>query len=1024
MNKKSISFLIIISVVMALIVFNLNNLQKEYIFEGNKLPGQIGNSINSSKHISNSKKQGFLTYGPYLKLNKGTYKFDIEYSSTNAIGSKYDIVTNNGTDIIKNGSLSKNNTHKHISQNIEINSDISNQTWEVRIWYGGKGELYLHTITITKLFSFTDMKRIIKYFIIILLLNILIIYSFKYSKPITLFVLLLIFLVSISFFIKAYINYYQYKEMTYKQMPLTKDIFKFFLIESIKSEYIKFTSPSLEKNKNIQSFHIMLNKKNLDKLNVNLPLSGISNYVSAKIKIDNGKVLKVKLRYRGGSAWNWQYDRKSLKIKFKSNNTYNMMKKINFSVLYSQDMFIEPITQKIAKKMGALAPEVKTVNMYLNGEYIGLYLYLEQIDESFLRKNKLMPGSIYVGDYSLQKDPDYYKGKDSIANLWYDSTIWEKKASRNAEQKTNKEDIKLFINAINNYDDNSFYSFANTYLSEQYYTFLALDVFWGTHHHDYFHNHKIYFDPYKGKYTAISWDIRFWRDDKNKDNSYYPLVERIGLNPLLEFKRDKHLYRILQNININTIKKMMKEEKNKILSSYLSDKKRKKISIDTKIFPWKETFNPPQLTVATKESLDNIFDTYFKNIKNRITYLKNMLDDVSVKYTIKKFENITKVIISIDGNSPLRLDYKHKLIFPARNIINKNALNLNIACYGKTHLQNTAQFYTFTFPTKNFDENLFKSGINAITGKKVIFEKVAKIDIKQTDSIHPNKLKQAKQKTKILKGTINITKTLVFDKYTSVIIKPNTTFILSPNQSIYFYGKVTAIGTKEKPIKFIAKDLTKPWGLVAVQGMATSNSKFHYCHFENGSVDTRNLIHYTSPFNIHDMNNFEVKNCFIGKNFIGDDAMHIAYSKGIVDSTIFDGARSDALDIDISDVTISNNTFKNSGNDALDIMTTTMKAFNNNFINTGDKGISVGEWSSANITNSTFTNTYIGLEIKDKSKVNASNLTFINSKQKAINLYNKNKRYDTGGFLKATNIKFIGNNKVITDKKSKAIIDE
>lgn len=276
----------------------------------------------------------------------------------------------------------------------------------------------------------------------------------------------------------------------------------------------------------------------------------------------------------------------------------------------------------------------------------------------------------------------------------------------------------------------------------------------------------------------------------------------------------------------------------------------------------------------------------------------------------------------------------------------------------------------------------------------------------------------AQSKTVVIKGIIEIKKTLIFNEEKEVIIEPNTTFIMYPKTSIYFYGKVTAIGTNKQPIKFIAKDKNRPWGLIAVQGKSTTGSKFYYCYFENGSIDTRNLIHYTAQFNIHDMDYFEVKKCFIGKNFKGDDAMHIAYSKGIVDSCIFNNARSDALDIDISDVNITNNIFKNSGNDALDIMTTTMNATNNIFINAGDKGISVGEWSISEISNSTFIRTYIGLEIKDKSEVNASNLKFINAKNIAINLYNKNKRYDKGGFLKATNIKFIGNNKIKSDKRS------
>ncbi|MEA2019909.1 MAG: CotH kinase family protein [Campylobacterota bacterium] len=1024
MNKKNLLIIILISIVLSLIVFKLKNNTKEYIFKGSSLPGQVGTKTVDSKYISNSTKKGFLTYGPYVKLQSGTYLFDISYSSSKANGAKFDIVTKAGSDIRKKGNLKENSSFGHIKKNIEINSNQALQNWEVRVWYDGKGELSLHSIKITKQFGYIESKKILKYFVVLLLLNILIFYAFKFSKNITIFTLLLIAIVSLSFVADAYINYYKYKEMTYKDMPLTKDIFKYFFNQSIKSENIKLTAPELKRDNNIESFYLMVDKKDLELLNSDLPLSGIENYVDARLKVNDGKSSKVKIRYRGGSAWNWRYDRKSIKIKFKSDNSYNMMKTINFSVLYSQDMFIEPITQKVAKKMGALAPEVKTVRMFINGEYVGLYLYLDQVDESFLRKNKLMPGSIYDGDYSLKEKWSSYIGKDGIAKLWFDSKIWDKKAARNAEQKKITEDIELLIDAVNNYDDKAFYDFASTYLSSQYYTYLALDVLWGTHHHDYFHNHKIYFDPYKGKYTAISWDVRFWKSNKNKDNSYYPLIERIGLNPLLEFKRDKELYRLLKTVNIEYINKLMSEEKNKFMDSYLADKKRKKISIDTRLFPWKETFNPPQLTVATKDTLDNIFKTYSNNLKIRIEFLHKMLEDVSVNYKITKYKDNVKILFAVDGNSPVILKYKNIMLYPARNIVNKNALNLDTVRYGKTHLQNRSQFYTLTIKNEDFNEEIFQSGTNAITNKNVIFKKVDNIKVKATDSIHPDKLSKPNYKTKILKGTIKVTKTLQYDKYTNVIIKPNTTFIISPNQSIYFYGKVTAIGTKNKPIKFVALDDKKPWGLVAVQGKSTTGSKFYFCEFSNGSIDTKNLIHYTSQFNIHDMDDFEVKNCFIGRNFKGDDAMHIAYAKGIVDNCTFEDARSDGLDIDISNVTITNNKFLNSGNDGLDIMTTTMKANNNTFVNMGDKGISVGEWSEANITNSIFTNTVIGLEIKDKSKVIASNLKFINTKEKAINLYNKNKRYDIGGFLEATNIKFIGNSIVKADKKSRVKIDE
>ncbi|MEA3491176.1 MAG: right-handed parallel beta-helix repeat-containing protein [Campylobacterota bacterium] len=632
-----------------------------------------------------------------------------------------------------------------------------------------------------------------------------------------------------------------------------------------------------------------------------------------------------------------------------------------------------------------------------------------------------MPGSIYDGDYDLSKKWSDYMGADGVAKLWYESDLWDKKASRNAEQRANREDIDLLIEAVNSYDSSEFFNFADTYFSDQYYTYLALDVLWGTHHHDYFHNHKIYFDPYKGKFTPISWDIRFWRSDKNKDNSYYPLIEQISLNPQLEFKRDKELFRLLQIIDIEYINTLMSQEKEKFMDSFLEDNKRRKITINQKLFPWGETLNPPQLIVASEKDIDNIFSHYSNNLKTRLNYLKSMLDDAVVKYTIEKDHQNIKILFSVDGNSPVKIDSKNikdAILYPGRRVVDGNALNLDLSGYGKTKVVTTPRFYTFSTPIADFDSSLLLGGVNAVTGKKVKFSKVESFDVKPSTPTELSRLSTSTDKIVKLEGTIEVDETLVYDKYTTVTIATGTTFVIDANRSIYFYGKVEAVGTEDHPIKFVAKDPKKPWGLVAVQGEAATGSRFEYCEFENGSIDTRNMIHYTSQFNIHDMGWFEVRHCKIGQNFLGDDAMHIAYAKGIVDSCEFIDARSDGLDIDISDVNITNNIFINSGNDGLDIMTTTMSASDNIFIDMGDKGISVGEWSEANITDTLFLRTVIGVEIKDKSKVNADNLIFVDTKSIAINLYNKNSRYDQGGSLEAKSIYLLGNREVKADKLS------
>ena len=854
--------------------------------------------------------------------------------------------------------------------------------------------------------------------------------------------LLLIILVVLQYPIRAVSTYFIYKTKVNKKLELTSDIFYFLLKNEFQKDKIKFFTPQVQSDSSskLKTFRFTIDPKDIDSLNINLPESGKDHYVDAYMQVSDNpkKIRKVNLRYRGDNNFHWLYPQKSLRIKLSKKDTYNMEKKFNLINPPYDYTIVDIINYQISSKLGIIAPDYFPARVFINGNYAGVYLYLSQADESLLRKHKLMPGSIYYGDNAPAN-------KDGVSNLWYNPKYWEKKAARNAEQKNNREDINYFINSIQKMNHKEFYGFVNTMMDiDKFYKYFALDVIFGSEHHDYHHNHKIYFDPYKGKYQPIQWDLRFWHPYGTKDVSVYPLIQKISQNPILEYQRDKVTYELMQQdmFKLSNIKASLTQIFEEQRLDLEADPYKDRALYDSK---WlKGWFSQP----FKIEDMNRTLRDKLYHYSIRQTKLQKIFEHATIYYSLKRKPSTNSYLLEVlsGGNSPVEIELTDKnssiyrdmnfnkkldssdilttdnlLVYPARVALNKRVEHFTPLLSGKTKVVPTKEYYAFIIKsTKNLTARDFKF-TNKITGRSIKAQRVRSIQAKhiKKTSIHPWSLPQPKNKTEILEGNISVTKTLIFDKYTSVTIKAGTTFMMDANCSLFFYGKVEAIGTKDKPIKFIAKDKKKPWGIVVLQGQDTSNSYFDHCWFENGSVDSRNLIHYTSPFNIHDSKNFTVKNSTIGRNFIGDDAMHIAYSNGVIDNTLFKDARSDGLDIDISDVTIKNCIFQNSGNDGLDIMTTKMKAFNNKFMDTGDKGISVGEWSEANISNSIFIRTTIGLEIKDKSKVVASNLKFINSKDKAINLYHKNKKYDEGGFLKAKNLSFIGNSMVKIDKKSK-----
>lgn len=252
----------------------------------------------------------------------------------------------------------------------------------------------------------------------------------------------------------------------------------------------------------------------------------------------------------------------------------------------------------------------------------------------------------------------------------------------------------------------------------------------------------------------------------------------------------------------------------------------------------------------------------------------------------------------------------------------------------------------------------------------------------------------------MLSGEIDVIQDLVFTGEQKITILPGTTFKLSKNISILFFGKVIAKGTAALPIKFEAKDSGQPWGSLIIQGKKASGSYLSHIDISGGSIALRNLIHYPGQLNIHDVDSFQLDYCRISNNSIGDDALHVAYSSGKIQHCVFENTAFDALDMDIVDVIVSDSKFFNVGNDAIDLMNSKALIDNVNIIGSGDKCISVGEASQVTIQNSQLKNCQLGIAVKDQSIAHVENIEFSIEPGSAIQLYRKNPRYDRGGELR------------------------
>jgi hypothetical protein len=860
-----------------------------------------------------------------------------------------------------------------------------------------------------------------------------------YKLILIIFVIICIIFFGYSF--RALRDFYQYKNTVYLDIKLTFNSFKFFLENNIIEDRNKLVLPKPSKDSLLKTIYLEVDQKKLRQLNLDLPKSGLDKFVNAKMRINDKKYV-IKLRYRGDNDWHWAFKQKSFRIKLSDTDNINGEQK--FNLIAPQATYLrDKITYGIYKKLGLITLDYYPVRVFLNGDYQGVYIHTSQVDESLLRNNKRMPGSVYSGDKSAPNN------SDNVNLLWFDSKYWDKVASRNAQEVENRDDINLLINAINNFDDVSFFNFANTFLNkDQIYKYFAVDVIFGSDHHDFWHNHKIYFDPYLGKFELVPWDVVNWNNLLEKDNSLYLLINRIKLNPILEYERDKASYDLLNSkyFDIVNLINEANEYQNIIMSDKIANPYRCKLEAVDGIFFKDYDINKPipgcknYITVDTNNELE----AYKYNLTARQNNLKNVIySDASTTFNFYKLAN-NKFILNFKvlGNSPIKFNFQdlvnskiyknnnfNNILDNEDNYIDYQFLDKQILYPGrkkrpfifenKSYIQmkgdyeiiNAPLYYSYIIDgSVDFDKNSLLKATNAIT-RQVLDIKYEDFEINndESDSIHPWLLPNYEEKSIILSGNIEVKEDLIFDEHSQVNILAGTTFVIYPDKSIFIYGNLNAIGTKENPIKFISKDKQKPWGTFVLQGEKADGSKMDFVEFDGGSVANRNLIYYSGQFNIHDVDDFEVFNCKVSKNTVGDDNMHIAYGKGVIDGCIFYNSNSDALDIDIADVTVKNSIFINSGNDLLDLMTSEAHVQNNIFINGGDKCVSTGEATNGGYFGNIFYSCNIGIQIKEDSRVNFGDNLIMNSKKVAIDLYRKNFMYEKGGTLYADIIYVINN---------------
>ena len=788
---------------------------------------------------------------------------------------------------------------------------------------------------------------------------------------------------------------------------------------------LKFKNIIFNKNYKVSGLNridLFIPEKTSRKLLENVP-SSTKKYLRSNFLTKNN-FRDVRLRYLGDNPGNWMFEQKSIRLKTRKRELINRQRYFEYRATQINPL-LEYVPFILAKELGLLVSEINLVEVFVNKKSNGIYIERERLNESFLRRNKIMPVNMYKGEQSNNIENKI--GLES--DLFKNSGLWDKISVFNIYPEENKNDLKTFLENIKKANDSRLYlrkilEFGNIdNLSKK----SVLEIINQNVVYSYGHNQRTAIDSWSGKIYHIPHDSYYNSDLRNRENLVLELVEtdldRI-LNQSSNFLNAKYKF-LYEAIILDKVV-------DKVISNLINIKEKYLISSERDIGKIQRYY------VSGSEILDNE-EEIFNKIINSLKYRKDEIlkiynnkisstweEDqgdlyIKVKQVLPitnlefKFKNNTPEWIAIDYNSNNILDDEDIYFFKKKgnsflidinlfsnrillNDLSNISLNGQIDLRSQSHIEIVNTKFKFFVSNKTIPDQIFS--FNIYNNKK--FELIKNKSSAFSPSVNNIPIiKNYEKKIINFSGDINVDKDLVI--YNIAKIQEGTVFNLAEDASIIFKNKVIAQGKVKNPIIFKKKN-NNAWGTIALHGKKTKGSILKNILIDGGTGDIINGINYFSSFSLHSTQDLTLENIEVKNNFEYDDMVHIIYSKNLnIKNLKLINAYRDAIDIDISkNIYLENIGIYNSGNDALDIMESSVVLNDSYITNSGDKGISVGEGSDIIVEGTTIEKSKYGIASKDSSTAKINNSIFQNNKIH-LSTYKKNWRYGESGIIAVQN---------------------
>lgn len=271
-------------------------------------------------------------------------------------------------------------------------------------------------------------------------------------------------------------------------------------------------------------------------------VSSKKSSIPATVVIDE-KEYAVEITTRGIGFPHWSETKKSLRIEFRSPDSYSGLHEINLSVPKDGLYYGFFLNKWVADYLGLQTNNPNIIHLFLNDADYGPFIAFEQWDQDFLTAHNLPEGKIFS---DINPSPDR-------PPLYRDAKAW-KVFDPSSPEKEDYSAIETMLKALNNPDPELSISQLKKIVDiDSFVRWEALSIFFNTRHQDDLHNIRLYLDPQSDKLQFMPVDfgpqlvINHPSDKTLLDIEYNPLVTRLLQDPEIYQARNQVLFDLIND---------------------------------------------------------------------------------------------------------------------------------------------------------------------------------------------------------------------------------------------------------------------------------------------------------------------------------------------------------------------------------------------------------------------------------------------------------------------------------------------